>query len=59
MDGRWCNAAATDLRVRPDDSLDGTASRYDMRYAMFPIDDTNFDMATPAGNEPARRRGRP
>ncbi|MBP7148565.1 MAG: S8 family serine peptidase [Acidobacteria bacterium] len=35
-----------------DDGETGTATYYDMRYSMDPIDDTNFDAATRAGNEP-------
>jgi subtilisin family serine protease len=35
-----------------DDDYTGSASRYDMRYAGFPIDDANFESATPASGEP-------
>lgn len=36
-----------------DDSLTGTANRYDMRYSTVPITPQNFDAATVAGNLPA------
>ncbi len=35
-----------------DDGTSGTASRYELRYATFPITAANFDTATPASGEP-------
>lgn len=35
-----------------DDDYDGTASRYDMRYATFPIDELTWDSANLATGEP-------
>jgi len=35
-----------------DDGATGTASRYDVRYATWPISPGNFSMATPATGEP-------
>jgi len=35
-----------------DDGSVGTATFYEVRYSTDPIDDTNFDAATRAGNEP-------
>jgi subtilisin family serine protease len=35
-----------------DDEYDGKASRYDLRYATFPIDDTNFDTAMRVNGAP-------
>lgn len=36
-----------------DDSLTGTATAYDLRYATFPITDANFDSADPVPGVPA------
>lgn len=36
-----------------DDGTNGRASYYDIRFADFGIDDTNFDQATPVSDEPA------
>ena len=35
-----------------DDGVTGTATAYDLRYATFPINDANFDSATPLLNPP-------
>jgi len=51
------NATTVDLTLTwtapGDDSLTGTANRYDMRYSTVPITAENFDAATVAGNMPA------
>jgi hypothetical protein len=53
------NAATTTVDVTltwtapGDDSLSGTANRYDMRYSTLPITAENFDGATVTGNLPA------
>ena len=45
----WVDLAWT---ATGDDGTDGTASRYELRYATFPLDNTNFLDGTRAGNEP-------
>ncbi len=44
LDARWTAVG--------DDEYTGKASRYDLRYATFPIDDTNFETATRVGGTP-------
>ena len=50
------NATTVDLTLTwtapGDDSLTGTANRYDLRYSTVPITAANFDAATVAGNLP-------
>jgi len=38
-----------------DDDFTGTASRYDVRYATFPIDEANWDTAVPVNGAPDPR----
>ena len=45
----WISLAWT---ATGDDGNVGNASSYDIRYATFPIDDTNFDTATPVADPP-------
>jgi len=45
----WVSLAWT---ASGDDGADGTAQSYDIRYSVFPLDDTNFDTATAVADPP-------
>jgi len=49
QDGQWIRLAWT---ASGDDGMSGTASRYEVRYASFPISALNFNTATLAPNLP-------
>ncbi|MEE9268622.1 MAG: DUF4350 domain-containing protein, partial [Candidatus Krumholzibacteria bacterium] len=46
------NTATLQWTASGDDGTGGTAGRYDVRYALSPVDDGNFDSATPAAAPP-------
>jgi subtilisin family serine protease len=47
------NTATLSWTATGDDSTDGTAKHYDVRYSVLPIDAGNFDAADEAAGEPA------
>ena len=55
------DAQATQLTVQwtatGDDGLEGTAASYDLRWATFPIDETNFFAASPVATAPPQPSG--
>ncbi|MEE9270307.1 MAG: choice-of-anchor D domain-containing protein, partial [Candidatus Krumholzibacteria bacterium] len=50
--GTGSNTATLQWTASGDDSTDGTASSYDVRYSLSPIDDGNFALATVAPATP-------